>query len=219
LGQFPYLFWNEFCTFAQQMASNNHITDEILIERIKNDDENAFRILFDRYYRTGLNLIYRYVGDVPTSEDLAQGVFIKIWNKRDILEIKTVFPAYFRRACINETLNYLQSKKKFIFTEPDSWDMNLADTEADDRERQGEQETLEIHLRKAIDQLPEKCRIVFLLNRFEGLSHKEIADQLDISTKTIENHMTKALKMLKDAMLQLGVGTLLIIFGNFFQNG
>ncbi len=200
------------------MTSNNQISDEILLDRTKSGDQVAFRILFDRYYRTGLNHIHRYVGDVPTSEDLAQGVFVKIWNKRADLDVKTSFGAYFRKACINETLNYLKTKKKFILTEPDSWDTSWPDTGDEDRERREEQESLEEHLRKSIDNLPEKCRIVFLLNRFEGLSHKEIADQLDISTKTIENHMTKALKLLKDAMLQLGIPTLLLIFGIFFQN-
>ncbi len=199
------------------MANNNQILDEKLLERISAGDQGAFRILFDRYYRTGLNHIYRFVGDVSTSEDLAQGVFINIWNKRETLNIKTSFGAYFRRACINETLNYLKAKKKFIFTEPDSWD--ISDSYSEEQERREEQETLEEHLRKAIDDLPEKCRIVFLLNRYENFTHKEIAEQLDISTKTIENHMTKALKLLKDAMFQLGTPTLLLHLGIFFQNG
>ena len=198
------------------MKNEGYITDEVLIEKIKLGDDNAFRLLFNRYYKKSLNLIYRYVKDVPTAEDLTQVSFVKFWKKRNNLDIQTNIFSYFRRICINETLTYLANNKRFIFSDSDVWDMEISEDPFDEKEVQLKQEELEQKLGAAINNLPEKCRIVFMLNRFEYLPHKEIAEKLNISTKTIENHMTKALKLLKDVMLQSSVITALCIFFKIF---
>jgi RNA polymerase sigma-70 factor, ECF subfamily len=198
------------------MKNGVHISDEELIVRIKTGDDRAFRLLFDRYYKRALNTINKYVKDEHTAEDLAQTIFVRLWNKKEKIDIQGLFSPYFRRACVNESINYIKSNKHFLFLEPDNRELELGDYSAEDQEVYWEQEQRESKLSAAINTLPEKCRVVFLLNRIDGLSHKEISQQLDISTKTIENHMTKALKLLRDAMLNNPAILALIIFLKIF---
>ncbi|MEY3239546.1 MAG: hypothetical protein RIR11_984 [Bacteroidota bacterium] len=184
------------------MKETDSLSDEILAKRLTAGDKPAFDVVFKRHYKMVVNVIYKYIDDASYSEDLAQAVFVKLWNNHQKLEIHTSLSSYLRKAGINGALNHISTKKRFIFSEPEKWEAELLDTSAEENEQIHEEEQLELQLHKAINQLPEKCRIVFKLNRFEGFSHKEIADKLDITPKTIENHMTKALRLLKEAMLR-----------------
>lgn len=198
------------------MKNGEHINDEELIARVRTGNDEAFRLLFNRYYKRAVNTINKYVKDEHTAEDLAQTIFVRLWNKREQIEIQGYFSPYFRRICVNDSINYIKSNKHFVFLEPETWEKELGDHSEEEQERYLGQELRESKLSAAINNLPEKCRIVFLLNRIDGLSHKEIAQQLDISTKTIENHMTKALKLLREAMLNNPVILALIVFLKIF---
>ena len=184
------------------MRETDLLSDEILAKRLTQGDKPAFDVVFKRHYKMVVNIIHKYINDAAYSEDLAQAVFVKLWNNHTRLDIHTSLSSYLRRAGINGALNHISTQKKFIFSEPDNWESELQDTSVEDNEQRQEKDILELQLHEAINQLPEKCRIVFTLNRFEGFSHKEIAQQLDITPKTIENHMTKALRLLKEAMLR-----------------
>jgi RNA polymerase sigma-70 factor (ECF subfamily) len=141
------------------------------------------------------------VPDEDTCQDLAQEVFVELWRKRSDLDIHTSLRAYLRRAAVNRALNYLKTNKHFV-SEASEHFAHVTDTSARDISRKLEQEALEDALHAAIETLPEKCRAVFSLSRFEQMSHREIADQLGISVKTIENQITKAMKILREALLR-----------------
>ena len=128
------------------------------------------------------------------ARDLAQDVLAELWNKRKTLEIRSSRISYLRRAGVNKTLNYIKARR-LDFNEPERSPNPPA--EAAQAQQLLENQDLQRLINAAVEALPERCRIVFTLCRLEGKSHKEIATQLQISTKTVENQMTKALLSLR----------------------
>lgn len=183
------------------MESKPDIPEQQWLAALRRGDERALRVIFDRHYPLLLNDIYRLIPDEDTCKDLAQEVLVELWRKRAELDIHTSLRAYLRRAAVNRALNYIKTSKKIVLEEPEERYF-----EADDTARQVQlkdrQENLEEALAEAIARLPEKCRLVFTLSRFENLSHREIAEQLGISVKTIENQITKAMRLLREALLK-----------------
>jgi RNA polymerase sigma-70 factor (ECF subfamily) len=173
----------------------------MLLAALSHGDESALRQIFDRYYNTLLGNVYRIVPDEDTCQDLVQEVFVELWRKRAEIDIHTSLQAYLRRAAVNRALNFLKTQRRIQLQESDEW-ATSADTSQADIRMLEKQESLEAALHRAIELLPEKCRLVFSLSRFEQMSHREIAAQLDISVKTIENQITKAMKLLREVMLR-----------------
>jgi RNA polymerase sigma-70 factor, ECF subfamily len=173
--------------------------EQQLLAALRMGHEAALRQLFDRHYPLLLGDIYRLIPDTDTCKDLAQEVFVELWRKRGDLDIHTSLRAYLRRAAVNRALNFIKTHKRIQLDDGDHL-TNTADTSPRDIARQEAQESLEQALHAAIQTLPDKCRLVFSLSRFEQLSHREIAEQLDISVKTIENQITKAMKILREAL-------------------
>ncbi|MFN0173033.1 MAG: RNA polymerase sigma-70 factor [Saprospiraceae bacterium] len=173
--------------------------EQQLLSALRFGNEGALRQIFDRHYPLLLSDIYRLIPDESTCQDLAQELFVDLWNKRENLDIHTSLRAYLRRAAVNKSLNYIKANRRNLFEDADDL-AHLPDTSASDTKKREAQETLEDALHVAISALPEKCRVVFNLSRFEQLSHREIAEKLGISVKTIENQITKAMKMLREAL-------------------
>ena len=171
-------------------------SEQDLIHLIKKQDKTAFRALFDRYYPsllgTGINLLK----DKEVAKDVVQDVFLQIWKNREKLQINTSLEAYLKRAVINRSLNKIRSRKGNTGTEELKYEQVNEPSAQEELEGGDVKKALDRGLRK----LPERCRLIFTLKRIEGMSQKEIASQLDISTKTIENQMTKALKVLKEEL-------------------
>lgn len=170
-----------------------NLSQEDLFIRLKSDDKNALKELFQEFYPYVCSTILRIVKERNTVEDLAQEVFLRFWQKRHQIVINSSLQAYLRRMAINEALAHLR-KKKIFEEEIDHEKMKGA---APGVERQYLNIELEDHIRLAVNKLPPKCRTVFQLSRFEDLSYREIAEQMDISIKTVENQMSKALKILR----------------------
>lgn len=174
-------------------------TDQELITLLKDpkQSEQAAELLFKKYYSQICYAVYRIIPDTTTSEDIAQDVFLEIWRKRETIEINSSVKAYLKRAGVNKALNHIRAKK-VNFENDDSYEMqNLSIRDhGDDVELLDLQDIID----KAIDSLPERCRIVFSLSRFEELSYKEIAAKLEISVKTVENQIGKALKIMRSAV-------------------
>lgn len=167
--------------------------DEIL-SRFQRGDETVLKEIFDRYYLQVCGAIHRFIKDRSTVEDLAQDVFIRLWEKRAQINITSSIPAYLRRMAINEALGYLRKSKRFQEEELSQDISGGLNASAEDQYMHGE---LQNHVTQAIDTLPPKCRTVFQLSRFEDLTYREIAEKMGISIKTVENQMGKALKILR----------------------
>ena len=171
--------------------------EKILLQRIKADDSAAFRQLFDAYYKYLTVTAYRYLHEGEKAKDMAQDAFVELWNRRETLTITSGVKAYLRQAVVNKCLNYIKREKRLDFSEnamlPETPTTPAA---TDNLEYEDTRKTIQ----DAIDTLPERCRIIFCMSRFDEKSHKEIAAELNISTKTIENQITRALKTLRSVL-------------------
>lgn len=171
--------------------------DQELLRLLEEDPDRGIERIFRQYYAYVCQAVYRILPDESLVEDLCQEVFLELWRKRSTLEVKTSLRAYLRRAAVNRTLNFIRDRKVTFDEQREELPLAspfsgaLQDLEAKD---------LEQLIDRAIDQLPERCRLVFVLSRFHEMSYQQIADELDISIKTVENQISKALKYLREML-------------------
>ncbi|BDS10348.1 RNA polymerase sigma factor [Aureispira anguillae] len=168
-------------------------TNNDLLQRLKLDDPTVLKVIFQKHYPVVYRAIYRIVSDQGIAEDLAQDVFMRLWEKRHEISVDGPLGAYVRRMAVNEALGYIRKHKKYTIEEV-SDQHRLATISSEDLYMDNE---LQLEIYKVIDTLPPKCKMVFMLSRFEELSYKEISQKLEISPKTVENQISKALKILR----------------------
>ncbi len=180
------------------MAEYQAMTDQELLESLRRSDKVAYRTLFDRYYKYLVVTAYNILGDAEQARDLAQDVFLEVWRRRETLQVMSRLKPYLRRAVVNKTLNVIKARR-LDFNQPET--LEQEESTSNSVQQDLERDELQQMIDQAIASLPERCRLVFTLCRLEGLSHQEIATKLGISTKTIENQMTKAMKVLRAAIV------------------
>lgn len=153
----------------------------------------------------------RYLKDAGQASEIVNDVFMKLWQDGSGMSIDSSLKSYIYKAIINRCLNALnKSKREGFHVELDKVrDVGYEMKQIEDNE-------LMVKLYTAIDSLPEKCRQVFEMSRFEELKQQEIADKLGISIKTVKNHITLALKQLNQAALKSILFSLLF-FTKFFR--
>lgn len=153
-----------------------------------------FEQLFRDYFPPLMAFARKILVDEDDAREVVHLVFIKLWEKRNEVDLSTSLKSYLFTSVHNRSLNVIRDRKKFSSGEvPEvagEWDVSA----------QIESMELEGKIREVIDSLPEKCREIFEMNRFEGLKYGEIASKLDISIKTVENQMSKALKILREQL-------------------
>jgi len=180
------------------------------LQSLKIGKESALQKIFKHYYKYLVVTGYNITGDNEKAKDLVQDVFFELWKKREKIDIQSSLKSYLRRAVVNRSLNYIKTQKRFDFGD-ENFDAQTPD-KTFSAQKNLEAQDLESAINSAIDSLPAKCKAIFILSRFEKLSHKEIAEKLDISTKTIENQITKALKIVRAAVTKYdALGLLLLI--------
>ncbi len=160
-------------------------------------DIASFEKLFRSLHSSLVLSAYRILNDKARAEDVVQDVFLKLWQKRDEISVSENLPAYLHRAVTNHAINiYKQQYSRLIQHADEIPELKVAgSTEMADSATLAAE--LNDRIEKAISTLPDSSRGVFLLSRFEEMSYKEIADKLEISVKTVEKHMTNALKHLR----------------------
>lgn len=179
-----------------ESSDYSKFSDQDLIKAISDSDNQAFRALFDRYYKLMLGTAINIIKDVDAAKDAVQEVFLQLWKKRDSLNINSSLESYLKRAAINRCLNAINREKRF----EDEEVLHTHVESSPDAQEILEAKDMEQIIDRALQKVPERSRIIFKMKRQEGLSLKEIAEQLDISPKTVENQITKALKILKEAV-------------------
>jgi len=175
-------------------------TEQEWLRQLKLGKQDALQSIFKQYYKYLLVTACNITNDQIIAKDLVQDVFFEIWKKREQLSIESSLKAYLRKAVANRSLNFLKTQKRFNWGD-DHFDAQTPSGEIS-AQKQLEANDLQQLINQTIDLLPPKCKAIFTLSRFEKFSHKEIAAQLDISTKTIENQITKALKLIRAAVEQ-----------------
>ncbi len=183
------------------------MSDQLIIEQIKNKNIKVFESVFKQYFKVLTIYAKRYVLDLDTAQDITQEVFIKLYERKDELIIHTSLKSFLYTSVKNRCLDYIkihnirQQHKDIIQKESSIL------VEEDDNEI--EKTELQEKIYKAIKTLPDQNQKIFMLSRFEGKTNQEIADELNISKRTVETHISNALKKIKAIVLI--VFTVLII--------
>ncbi|WP_420601076.1 RNA polymerase sigma-70 factor [Flagellimonas sp.] len=182
------------------MGNDINIEKSTLFQLIKQGDKEAYRLLYDLYYPKLLQIAKGYITKNEDAEELVQDVFLKLWKKRYTINISSNMDGYLYSMMRNACLDFLRSKKNTL-----NIGDNMAQLEAALNLKALSNDTasallvkeLEQQIMKAIELLPDKCKAVFLKSKIEGLKNKEISEELQISNKTVEGHITKAIKHLQ----------------------
>ncbi len=167
-----------------------------LVGRLRTSDESAFKELFDEFQQGIFSFLRYKIGDAAVAEDVIQEVFIKLWENRHTLDESRSIKSYLFTIANNLALNNLRHRKVVIqFQQKQRQEVT---SYADSPEAAAEANELREKLLHLIAGLPEKTRVVFMMSRFDELANKEIAARLEISVSTVENHMNKALRILRE---------------------
>ncbi|RLD19202.1 MAG: RNA polymerase sigma-70 factor [Bacteroidetes bacterium] len=180
-----------------QIVNTGHTEDNELWQRIKRDDNDALKTLFYSHFKTLAAIGQRISGDPDEGKDIAQKVFIQLWEKRDTIHIEGDIRSYLKRMAINEAL---AQKRTVLRKQELQTNIEVANYVNPDGEEQVIAGELQESVDRAVEALPEKCGEVFKLSRYEDLSYKEIGETLNISVKTVESHMGRALRQLREAL-------------------
>ncbi|MBN4073152.1 RNA polymerase sigma-70 factor [Crocinitomix catalasitica] len=149
---------------------------------------------FREHHQRLANVAYNITRDKDAAKDVVQDVFLKIWQRKNSFEKDFFSSGYLYKSVVNTSLNFLEKNKKTVKIQSSVSHRIASTEELPDSKIVGKELEKEVDL--AIDNLPPKCKTIFVLSRFEGLKYNEIAQQLEISPKTVENQMSIALKKL-----------------------
>jgi RNA polymerase sigma-70 factor (ECF subfamily) len=150
--------------------------------------------LFKSHYRHLVNFSRQYVGHDDSCEDIVQKVFIRLWEKRADIDPDQGVVSYLFTAVRNRSLNHLRDSKKY---RNELLDIECAEMDVAFEVDHLAMDELERKIAEALESLPEKCRLVFEMSRFQDMKYREIAEALAISSKTVEAHMSKAIRSLR----------------------
>ncbi len=170
----------------------------IKARKIKEIDKASFEELFKDNFKPLVAFANKYLNDIDSSKDIVHEVFIKLWEKRSLLDLNKSPRSYLYTSVNNRSLNYLRDNKKFSQNKV-SYE-NIDTGISNDFSEISETNDIELRINQTLDKLPKKCKTVFMMSRYEDLKYKEIAKELDISIKTVESHISKALKELRKSL-------------------
>lgn len=154
-----------------------------------------FKSLFDQYYEGIKSFLYYKIGDIEVAEDIVQEVFLKLWDKRASVELKTVKSFLFTIAN-NMAINHLKHRSiVFNFARNES-----RNEKVDSPHYELEMKEFKENLERLLAEMPENYRVVFLMNRIDKLTYNEIAERLELSVKAIEKRMSNALSFLREKL-------------------
>jgi len=167
--------------------------EQKLIKRLRKGEAGAYRYLFSEYYDWLCNYVNNLCNDRLLAEDIVQDAMVNIWEKRKSIIITISLKSYLFKTCHNQFLQHIRTKKiQFDTLDKIRWDViSEATLENDLYDFKMEK------LNRLIDQLPPRCKEIFIQNKLEKKKYREIALEMGISVKTVENQMSKALHFLR----------------------
>ncbi|UKJ08481.1 RNA polymerase sigma-70 factor [Solitalea lacus] len=182
--------------------------DHDLLDLMRNDDRSAFETIYNKYWSKLYLSAFNLLRNRHAAEDIVQEIFVQLWLKRHVNQVQTL-QSYLYTAVRFQVFKAIRDGK--------AHEELFEEVEKLFNENNSESRVIELDIRNRLDQaiktLPEKCQQVFVLSRKEHLSNKEIAEQLGISPKTVENHLTIALRQIRSTM-----GDVLFIVALFLLN-
>jgi RNA polymerase sigma-70 factor (ECF subfamily) len=173
----------------------NGIEERILISRLREGDKTAFELLFKHYYPGLVIYASQFIRDRDEAEEIVQDFFVRLWIKHQNIKPSSSLKSYCFQSIKNSALNFLRDKKI-------SYPIIEELIEKSKSELLFDQDLyvvseLQQKIDKAVSELPEKCRKVFYLSRFRNMTNDEIAREMSISKRTVETHISNAIKVLK----------------------
>ena len=177
----------------QQQQEHVDVGDDELLARIRAGDTHAFEQLFRRYAEPLYDCAYGYVGSRDAAQEVVQQLFVTLWERRRIWQVSGTVATYLYRAVRNGSLNALRSNRRRL-----ALGERVSDAPGIDQEI--EAADLARVVARIVARLPERCREVFRLNRYHHLTYAEVAETLNLSVKTVELHMARALRELRSKL-------------------
>jgi RNA polymerase sigma-70 factor (ECF subfamily) len=162
-------------------------------------DKSSFEKLFKTLFPSLSHFARKYVPDNDTAKEITHDVFLNLWEKRENIDSSTSLKSYLFTSVYNRCMNYIRDHRKF---NRDEQIFNILEQEEQSVPYDHlEEQELESKIIDSLNSLPPRCREIFMLNRFEGINYAEIAEKLDISVKTVETQMSKALRILREKLI------------------
>lgn len=173
------------------------MTDQEIIRGIRDGNAQVFKVLFDYHYTSLCQYACTVLRDMDEAEDVVQAIFTKLWDKRTDLEVQQSVRTYLFRAVHNRCMNLLEHRK--VVQQHQAAGAHAMQT-AYGTPADSLPDELDQRIQEAIQSLPEQCRRIFMMSRYDELRYAEIAVQLNLSVNTIENQMSKALRLLREKL-------------------
>ena len=184
--------------------------EQYLLNRLKQGDKEAFSLLFSAYYKDLVLFGGTFLPDKSTCEDIVQSVFLKLWKDRKTITIESSLKSYLLTSIRNSCLDEIRHRN--VMLEHESYILATGSLYDWDTEEYILYSDLQKKLDKALDKLPETCRQAFEMNRFEGLKYREIAQKLEVSERTVEERISKAIELLKRYLRDFLVWVIFVFF-------
>jgi RNA polymerase sigma-70 factor (family 1) len=197
------------CILHANSMSEQHYTDTELVSHIRNGDIKSFEWVFNLYADKLVRYATTILKNTYEAEDIVQQLFVQLWAKRDGLNVTSSFKSYLYRAVHNSCLNKI--KQHNVKESYAQYYTHVADGTSGPASQEVEKKEVHSAIERAISDLPEQCRIIFEMSRVEQLKYQEIADKLELSVKTVENQMGKALKHMRSRLKEYM--TVLVLLG------
>ncbi len=175
-------------------------------------NKDIFEQLFKEHFVHLCNFAQNYVTDIDDAKEIVQDVFINLWNKRETIDSNKSIISYLFTSVKNRCFNFIRDNKKF---QSHVLDIDIADYDISYEIDIDSGNELQMKIDEAFNKLPEKCRQIFKLSRFEELKYKEIAERLNISIKTVEAQMSKALRVLRTELKDYIITILIILLSGY----
>lgn len=191
------------------MKIDDYSDNTILIESLRNGDESAYTYLIDTYHHKLCVYANSLVKNVYSAEDIVQNVFIKVWEQRTRLKTEHSLKSFLYKLVYNEFIDLYRKNQSLFSLEKSYYDALNGIVQEEDSE--SFQRVLNA-VNKEIENLPPKCKEVFILSKKEGLTNIEIAEHLDVSIKTVEAQITKAFSILRTSLEEKIKSVLFLLF-------
>jgi RNA polymerase sigma-70 factor (ECF subfamily) len=178
--------------------------EQQLFDQLRNDDETAFRVIYNNYSSRLYYFVLEFIPQKDIVENIVQDTFVTLWNRRKELKDNTNLAAYLYKGAKNNALYRLRDKKyrqKLFPNAIDASEINLnIDALSTVNTSALAFQEIEQIIQETLDSLPPQCRKIFELSRFREMKNKEIAEELNISVRTVEGHISKGIKTFKIAL-------------------
>ncbi|PWG80555.1 RNA polymerase sigma-70 factor [Pararcticibacter amylolyticus] len=188
------------------MSRIKKLSDAELTELLKAGEEAAFTEIFNRYWKRLIAVAFNYTRDQNDAKEIVQSIFISLWDRREVLIIQTL-DNYLAKAVKFAVLKSLQREKRRTEIKCSIQEQETIPVSDDVIEAKFLQE----YINGIVDELPEKCRLVFKYSRNSGLSIPQISEEMNIAEKTVEAHLTKALKTIRLRLFKYGLFLYIIL--------